>query len=66
MLIVPILFVVQNTKSLGTHENLQFIDFLSLTNVNNLHYFYIARSIMSITSCKHVYSHEKNERKNVS
>jgi hypothetical protein len=33
-------------------------------NVNNLHYFYLARSILSITSCKHVYNHDKIERKN--
>jgi hypothetical protein len=44
-----ILVIVQNTKSLGTHVNLQFIDFLSLTNVNNIHYFYLACSIVSIS-----------------
>jgi hypothetical protein len=34
-------------------------------NVHNLHYFYLARSILSITSCKHVYNHDKIERKNM-
>jgi hypothetical protein len=62
-LYIVTILVVQNTKSLGTHVNMQFNNFLSLTNVNNLHYFYLARSILSITSFKHVYNHDKIERK---
>jgi hypothetical protein len=46
--IVPI-FNMQNMKSLGTNViNLQFNDFLSLRNVNIVHYFYLAHSIVSI------------------
>jgi hypothetical protein len=61
--IVPIL-VVQNTKSLGTHViNLQFNDFLSLTNVTIVHYFYLARSTVSIWSwCTTM---KKVERENI-